>query len=234
MDHVPDQQPILTDQAISSMQAEYPPSNRRYGVGWYIDGSERGYRSVYHGGEEPGTDAFMRLFPTEDIAAVVLCNAECDKLYEIQRAIFVALIPELGEPEPVETSSSSQPPAEPSELYGTWRGRIIAYDRELDVELLVDGEGARLGVADGPHDDVEISVITPAFLLGMFDADIPTPNNERHPYRNRLAVTRDGDRLFGAVTSVGRWDARGGELRVLVARGIAQGGRTLAWSLNWR
>jgi CubicO group peptidase (beta-lactamase class C family) len=209
-DHLPDQKAILTDQSIDSMQAEYPPSNRRYGIGWDLDASERGYRSVCHGGEGPGVDCFMRLFPTEDIAAVVLCNAECEKLYEIQKAIFVALIPELGEPEPVETNSPSQPPDDPSELYGIWRGRIIAYDRELDVELLVDSTGARVKVEHQPQDDVAVYVLTPTFILGMFDADIPTPDNERHPYRNRLALVREGDRLYGAVISVSGWEARAG------------------------
>ncbi len=209
-DHLPDQDAILTGQAIASMQAEHPPSNSRYGIGWDLDASERGYRSVCHGGEGPGVDAFMRLFPTEDIAAVVLCNAECDKLYEIQKAIFVALIPELGEPEPTEPSPPAQPPDEPTAQYGTWQGRIIAYDRELDIELLIDAAGARVRVADQPHDDLEIAVLTPTFLLGMFDANIPTPDNERHPYRNRLALIRDGDRLYGAVISVGQWEARAG------------------------
>ncbi|MEJ2239173.1 MAG: serine hydrolase [Gemmatimonadales bacterium] len=209
-DNLPDQEAILSDRAIAAMQAEHPPSNRRYGIGWALDGEERGHRSVYHGGEGPGADAFMRLFPDEDIAAVVLCNAECEKLYEIQQAIFVALIPELSKPEPVETSPPSEAPADPSEMYGTWRGRITAYDRELDIELLVDSTGTRVAVGAHPRSKVEISVLTSTFFMGMFDAAIPTPDNLRHPYRNRLAVLREGDRLYGAVISVGRREDRAG------------------------
>jgi CubicO group peptidase (beta-lactamase class C family) len=207
-DDLPDQEVILSDRALAAMQAKHPPGNERSGIGWNLDGDERGYRSVYHGGEGPGADCMMRLFPDEDVAVVVLCNAECEKLYEIQKAIFVAVIPELGEPEPVETSPPSQPRADPSEIYGTWRGRITAYDRELAIEFLVDSTGARVAVGAQPHGEVEISVLTPTFFMGMFDAAIPTPDNLRHPYRNRLALSRDGDRLFGAVTSVGRWEAR--------------------------
>jgi CubicO group peptidase (beta-lactamase class C family) len=219
-DHLPGQEAILTDESIRSMQAAVPPSNTRYGIGWDLDASERGFRSVCHGGEGPGVDAFMRLFPNEDIAAVILCNAECEKLYDIQKAIFVALIPELGEPEPVEPqpvesesageSPGTEPPAEPTGMYGTWAGRIEAYDRELEVELAIDSKGARVAVGDQPQDDMEVWVLSPTFLLGMFDASIPTADNERHPYRNRLAVVRDGDRLYGAVISVGSWEARAG------------------------
>jgi CubicO group peptidase (beta-lactamase class C family) len=209
-DHLPEQETILTGSSIEAMQAEIPSANRRYGIGWALNGNERGHRSVYHGGEAPGADAFMRLFPDDDIAAVVLCNAELEKLYEIQQAIFVALIPELGEPEPVETTPPGPPPADPSEMYGTWKGQILAYDRALDFELLIDAKGARTAVGAQSHGEVDTSVLTPTFILGMFDAEIPTADNSRHPYRNRLALSRDGDRLYGAVISVGRWEGRAG------------------------
>ncbi|MEJ2151601.1 MAG: serine hydrolase [Gemmatimonadota bacterium] len=189
-DNLPDQKAILSDRAIASMQAKHPPGNVKSGIGWALDGDERGYRSVYHGGEGPGADAFVRLFPAEDVAAVLLCNAECEKLYEIQKAIFVALIPGLGESEPSETRAAAHAPEDPSEMYGSWRGLIAAYDRELDVELLVDSTGARVAVGAQPRGAVEISVLTPTFFMGMFDAAIPTPDNLRHPYRNRLAVIR--------------------------------------------
>lgn len=208
-DNLPDQEAILSDHALAAMQAKHPPGNVRYGIGWELDGDERGYRSVYHAGSAPGANAMMRLFPDEDIAAVVLCNTEC-QLYEIQEAIFVALIPELGEPEPVETSPPGVAPANPSEMYGTWRGRITAYDRELAIELLVDSTGMRVAVGANPRGEVEISVLTSTFLLGSFDAAIPTPDNLRYPYRNRIAVLREGDRLYGAVISVGRREDRAG------------------------
>jgi hypothetical protein len=209
-DGLPDQEMVLKDQSIAAMQAKHPLGNERSGIGWALDGDERGHRSVYHGGEGPGVDCMMRLFPDEDIAAVVLCNSECEKLYDIQKAIFVALIPELGEQESVETSSSIDALLDLSEMYGKWRGRITTYDRELDVELAIDSMRVLVGVGDQPQGDVEVSVLTPTFLMGMFDADIPTPDNKRYPYRNRLALTREGDRLYGAVVSVGRREDRAG------------------------
>ena len=213
-DGLPEQEPILTERSIRAMQAPEPPSNTSYGIGWSLDADERGFQSVYHGGEGPGVDAFMRLFPAEDVAAVILCNAECEKLYDIQKAIFNALIPELAEPEPAEEGSDEETadgsPAQPTGMYGTWAGRITAYDRELVVELVVDATGAGMTVGDQQSDEMEVWVLSPTFLLGMFDARIPTPDNERHPYRNRLAVVRDGDRLYGAVISVGAWESRAG------------------------
>jgi len=217
-DDVPGQEAILTPENIESMWAKEPPSNDRYGIGWSLDGDEHGFQSVYHGGEGPGADAMLRLFPTEDKAAVILCNCELEKLYEIQRAIFTAMIPELGAPEPelepepeVEDAVAEvSPRAEPTEVYGKWVGAITAYDRELEFELLIDSNGARATVEGSPQNAVDLYVLSPTFAMGMFDAAIPTSDNERHPYRNRLEVVREGDRLFGAVISVGSWDARAG------------------------
>jgi hypothetical protein len=95
-------------------------------------------------------------------------------------------------------------------MYGRWHGRITAYDRELEVELVLDSTGARVAVAAQARGAVEISVLTPTFFMGMVDASIPTPDNSRYPYRNRLAMIREGDRLYGAVTSVGRREGRAG------------------------
>jgi CubicO group peptidase (beta-lactamase class C family) len=217
-DELEGQEAILTRESIESMWEKEPPSNDRYGIGWSLDGDERGFQSVYHGGEGPGVDSMMRLFPTEDMAGVILCNCELEKLYEIQKAIFAAMIPELGEPEPEsepepeaeDPESSTELPAEPTEIYGWWVGSITTYDRELKFEVVIDSEGVRATVEGSPQDVVDLYVLSPTFAMGMFDAKIPTPDNERHPYRNRLEVVREGDRLFGAVISVGSWEARAG------------------------
>ena len=95
-------------------------------------------------------------------------------------------------------------------MYGTWRGRIVAYDRELSVELHVDSDGAAVTLEDQPVDDMEVWVLSPDFLLGMFDSAIPTPDNAKYPCRSRLAVLREEDRLHGAVVSVGSLEDRAG------------------------
>lgn len=217
-DHLADQEAILSDQAIDAMQQEYPPGNTIYGLGWRLDGTDHGHRSNYHGGDGPGANCFMRIFQDDDIAFVVLCNGELEKLYDIQKAIYYAMIPELNELQPAaeaeeetaEESTPEPPTYEPNELHGTWRGTIIAYDREMDVEVMIDTTGAKVTVDGQPSGAVEIYVLTPTFLLGMFDAEIPTPDNERYPYRNRLAVVRDGNRMYGSVVSVGKLPERAG------------------------
>jgi hypothetical protein len=153
----------------------------------------------------------MRLIPAEDVAVVVACNAECAGLLDIQEAMVAALIPEIGGIDRAISSPSPEQIVPPEGLFGTWRGRITAYDREIEVELTVAADGAWITLRGAAPAAVDLSAATPTFLLGMFSGSIPTPDNERHPYRNRLAVVRQQDRLYGQVTSVGWWEARGAE-----------------------
>jgi CubicO group peptidase (beta-lactamase class C family) len=210
-DHLPDQEAILTDSTIDAMQEECPPSNTRYGIGWNFDVNEIGYRSIYHGGEGPGVDAFMRLIPSEDVAVVLLCNAECMNLYEIQEAIFAALVPDFGEIDRKRSSPVSHPVVVPEELYGIWEGRVTAYDREIDIELTLDSQSSQIKLPESQQKEIELLVATPTFLLGRFSGGIPAPEDQRYSYRHRLAITHQQDRLYGVVTSVGSWEARAAE-----------------------
>jgi CubicO group peptidase (beta-lactamase class C family) len=204
-DHLKDQHSILTDETIDKMQEDYPPSNTRYGIGWNLDVNEAGYRSVHHGGEAPGSDNFMRLIPSEDIALVILCNNEIgDNLYEIQDEICNALIPGFTKPkiEDQQTNESGAEQQIPEELLGKWKGKIVAYDREIEVELIVDGiEETNIILSGQKENKIDLSVVTNNFLLGYFSGVIPTQDGLRYPDKIRLALIRQGDRLSGSATA---------------------------------
>ena len=204
-DHLQDQRAILSDETIDKMQEAYPPSNTRYGIGWCFDINEAGYRSVYHGGEGPGSDNFMRLIPAEDMALVILSNTEIgDHLGEIQEEICAALIPgfaKVGK----DNQTNNEPVKEkkiPEGLLGKWKGKIVAYDREIDVELKIsNAEGAKISLSGQPERKMDLAVVTDGFLLGNFLGVIPTPDASRHPDKIRLALVRQGNRLSGQATA---------------------------------
>jgi CubicO group peptidase (beta-lactamase class C family) len=208
---LPGQEPILTDEALDHMQAEIPPSNTRYGIGWGFDVNELGYRSIHHGGEGPGVDNFSRLIPSENIAVVILCNSEWgDRLGETQEAICTALIPEFAEINRDEPGGSGgQEMILPEDLLGTWEGKIVAHDRDIEVVLeMSQAEGARISLAGQPEAALDLAVVTSNFLLGNFPGSIPTPDGERYPSGVRLALVRSGDRLSGQATAVGWMEER--------------------------
>jgi len=204
-DRLPDQDAILSNDAIGKMQEAFPPGNASYGIGWYFDINEAGYRSVYHGGEVPGADNFMRLVPAEDLALVILCNSEIgDHLGEIQEEICAALIPGFSKARE-EGGPAAGPPGErriAEGLLGKWKGRIVAYDREIVAELEISNEaGAKIVLSGQEKVQLDLSVATDGFLMGDFPGLIPTADGRRHGDRVRLALVRRGDRLSGQATA---------------------------------
>jgi len=220
--HLPDQTDVLADSTIDQMHGAGTFSDDGYGLGWAIDVDELGFRSVSHGGQTTGLSNFMALVPSENLAVVILTNTDYDaaRLLHIQGAIRAALIPGYkpnpwalaaedpseveAEPSEAQARDESPPPQFPEDLLGTWEGRIVAYDREIDVSLVLSNhEGARIALSGQEECAVDFSVISSGFLLGTFQGSIPTPDIARYDNWVRLAVTHTGDKLSGQATAVG-------------------------------
>ncbi len=224
--HRPDQGSVLADSTIDEMHSAGPPSNTyrgdEYGLGWFIDVDELGFRSFYHGGQSTGVSNFMALVPSENLAFVILSNTDYDasKLLHIQGAIRAALIPgydfnpwalaatdrlEAATDASVEQAEDDVPTQQfPEELLGRWEGQIVAYDREIDVSLVLSNdEGARIKLSGQEERGVDFSVISSVFLFGTFQGSIPTSDIARYDNWVRLAVRHAGHKLSGQATAVG-------------------------------
>jgi CubicO group peptidase (beta-lactamase class C family) len=224
--HLPDQAGVLADSTLDEMHSAGPPSNTfrgdEYGLGWWIDVDELEIRSIYHGGQTTGLGNFMVLVPSENLALVILSNTDYDagRLLHIQGAIRAALIPgydfnpwALAAEDQTETESDAseaqaqdEAPTQqfPEELLGKWEGRIVTYDREIDVSLVLSNdEGARIRLSGQEECGVDFSVISSVFLFGTFQGSIPTPDIARYDNWVRLAVRHTGNKLSGQATAVG-------------------------------
>ncbi|MDX1429335.1 MAG: serine hydrolase domain-containing protein [Rhodothermales bacterium] len=214
---LPDQAPLLADSTIDAMQRSDPPSNTRYGLGWSFDVDELGFRSVHHGGQTTGVSNLMALVPSKNLAYVILSNTdyEASKLLRIHDGIRAALIAEYRDAEPdraehePDESEEQAPEAVPSrtfpeELLGRWEGRIVAYDREIGVSLVISNDdGAKIKLSGQEQRSVEFSVVSSGFLFGTFQGGIPTPDIARYEHSVRLALVRTGNQLAGQATAVG-------------------------------
>ncbi len=214
---LPDQRAVLGNSTIEAMQREEPPSNTEYGLGWIFDVDDLGYRLVYHGGQTTGASNLMVMTPSENLAYVILSNTDYDpqKLLHIHHAIRAALISGYAEAHlsgsDSETDDADERPRDeipaqrfPEELLGTWRGRIVAYDREIGVTLVIDNEdGARVGLAGQDEHRIDFSYVSSSFLFGTFPGSIPTPDISRYDHSVRMALVRTGDKLTGEATAVG-------------------------------
>jgi hypothetical protein len=224
--HLPDQESVLADGTIDEMHSAGPPSDTyrgdEYGLGWSLDVDELGFRSVHHGGQTTGVSNFMVMVPSENLALVILSNTDYDasRLLHIQGAIRAALIPgydsnpwALAEKDRLEAETDAseeqardEVPTQqfPEELLGTWEGRIVAYDREIDVSLVLSNdEGARIKLSGQEERGVDFSFISSVFLFGTFQGSIPTPDIARYDNWVRLAMRPAGNKMSGQATAVG-------------------------------
>jgi len=225
--HLPDQDRVLADSTIDEMHSAGPPSGTvgsdDYGLGWGVSVDELGIRSIHHGGQTTGVSNFMVLVPSENLAVVILSNTDYDasRLLHIQGAIRAALIPRYAGFNPWALPTKDQREAEtiaseeevqddtvthqfPEALLGRWEGQIVAYDRQIDVTLLLSNDkGARIKLSGQEERGVDFSVVSSVFLLGTFQGSIPTPDIARYDNWVRLAVRHTGNRLSGPATAVG-------------------------------
>jgi CubicO group peptidase (beta-lactamase class C family) len=200
-EHLPDQAPILTDEAIDQMQqptiVERPGIG--YGIGWEIDQTSK-YRIVTHSGGMPGVATWLRLVPSERLAIVVLCNENDHLAHEVADAITKLMLPGWAQENPGPRS----PPVPPSKtMIGVWRGAVETYRESIPLQftLLPSGEvKAKLG------NQLETLVNGARFendtLSGLMNGDIHLPDASRRPYILSLSLRiHDGDVLSGAVTA---------------------------------
>jgi CubicO group peptidase (beta-lactamase class C family) len=224
--HLPDQGSVLADSTIDVMQSAGLPSDTyrgdEYGLGWGLDVDELGFQSVHHGGQSTGVSNFMAFVPSENLAFVILSNTDYDasRLLHIQGAIRASLIPGYdfnpwalaakdlleAETDASEEQAQDEVPTQqfPDELLGKWEGQIVAYDREIEVSLVLSNDqGARIKLSGQEERGVDFSVISSVFLFGTFQGSIPTPDIARYDDWVRLAVRYADNKLSGQATAVG-------------------------------
>ncbi|HEY2382377.1 MAG TPA: hypothetical protein VGK48_14460 [Terriglobia bacterium] len=112
-----------------------PEAGTGYGIGWLINDSFYGYRSVAHDGSMAGVASFLRLVPSEKIAVVVLCNSIDCGPGEVVDKILVTLLPKWRAA-PASTNPAPRPPAfQPSPvLLGRWTGAVSTYKGDIPVD----------------------------------------------------------------------------------------------------
>jgi len=143
--HLPDQKPILSDNAIDRMQNETVDAGRdRYGLAWWVEENRFGYRSVLAQGGTWVAQAWLRLIPSEGIAVVLLCNSGNASVSSIVDEIISTLLPSYGEQRarPVATTESlkaAQVPPQP--LVGTWKGIVKTYRGDIPLIFSITESG---------------------------------------------------------------------------------------------
>jgi CubicO group peptidase (beta-lactamase class C family) len=199
-DHLPDQRAIIKDESIDAMQRAVAPAN--YGLGWIVD-ERSGLKIVSHTGGMPGVQTGLTLYPSEDVAIVVLMNAVND-VPRITRAIERVLLPKYAEARRLaEVRPPAPPPFKPTaELLGEWTGTVRTWDRTLPITIVVQPDGDIHVKLDKEMEALLNDVHWEGTaLVGRFAGTIPTPDASRWPHEVLLSLRLRNGTLSGMASA---------------------------------
>ena len=212
--HLQDQKPILKDETIDAMRQEIDPKvpDSGYGFGWGW-GDMYGYRFVNHNGGVAGVSTRLTLIPTENIASVLLCNGGNIDPWEIESAIFAALLPEYAKKlQAEEKKTEEEGPLQssfPDSLIGKWEGKIKTYENELPVKMtfvqdnsvILELEGKTLSSLNMKTPLGRMG-FTDGVFKGLFFGSITTPDTAHAPHVIFINMKLRGDRLDGYAAAI--------------------------------
>lgn len=212
--HRPDQRAILSDGAIDSMQTVTVPTGsgtQRYGLGWWIE-DRFGYRTVLSQGGNSGAQAWLRLVPSERVAAVVLVNKGVAFGGAAADAALAAVLPKYAEAmaaSAATASAQSGAPAAPprtsldSTIVGEWVGVVHAAGGDVPVQFTITPGGdvrARIGTrADSGV--ARASAQLAGRLTLRVSGDLEAPNPTGMSREMRMYLDRRGAGFGGLITT---------------------------------
>jgi CubicO group peptidase (beta-lactamase class C family) len=207
-DHLQYQQAILKDSTLDQMhQSATPPVPSQpglgYGLGWITKADDHGYRAVYHTGGMPGVSTALALFPSEDLAVVVLTNSYAGITPKMMQAIVGCVLPKYAD---AVRNDKEQNPPKPGpftpnpQLLGAWTGTVRTWKDKMTFSIVFQQDGdihVKLG------EQLETLVNDASFrdgaLEGRFVSSITTPDVNRYRHTLLLHLRLCGDKLTGQV-----------------------------------
>lgn len=198
--HLPDQKSILSDATIQVMRDPTAESYLGgYGVGFIIN-RRNGRLVVSHSGGMGGVTTQMVLLPEANVAVVALSNSGNHLPFRITDEILSALLPDWRVAPPRE-SPKEAPFDVPSELLGTWRGKMATYVAEVPVELTFLPNDVHMKIGNQFAALVNEPKFRAPVFSGELAARIGTPDTDRYADIVFLSLTLRGDVLNGGATA---------------------------------
>ena len=212
---------ILSPEAVRRMQevtGHYGNDGEGCGVSWFVS-TVRGQRCIAHGGGMPGVSTSLQIFPDANAAIIVLTNGTERSLTSgVSRRLAAVLFPDeppIAAPRPAvfsDSDSAGTPPASESTeaepdgatLSGTWRGRIVHPDGDLDATLdLQTGDEASFTLGGQPEHSLSDLTVGRDRVNGRVTVDLRTRSDDEQPVLLELRLELEDDRLAGVAIAHG-------------------------------
>jgi CubicO group peptidase (beta-lactamase class C family) len=212
-DRLADQHAILADSTIDRMHTAVAPAN--YGLGFDV-GADMGVPRFAHTGGMPGVSTIMNLYPTENVAVVVLTGSGA-QANRIAQDIAAALIPRYADSLAVRRATGgggrggagrgNQPPLQVDRVGGTWVGTLRTWQGSVPFQISVAEDGAVTASLGGPPAPVSDAALQNDRLVGQFTGKMPNDDLARAPYKISMKLVLVNGTLRGEVTAIGADDA---------------------------
>jgi CubicO group peptidase (beta-lactamase class C family) len=207
-DHLPEQQQILKDTTLDLMHTlatPTSPTEEGYGLGWFIDNDDNGYRRVFHTGRMPGVRTILNLYPSENVAIVVLTNRSNPSVLGIAQQLAASVLPKYAEAlAKKKPREEPKPPpfVPPSALLGEWSGTVRTWEDVLPFHLTFQPDGdVHVKMGEQLETLLNNARFKDGNLQGRFLGAIPTKDASRHRHAVLLNLwLRDG-KLSGEATA---------------------------------
>jgi CubicO group peptidase (beta-lactamase class C family) len=211
-----DQAPILPDSLIDLMVTDRQSTGRaggRFGTDWFYalgwggrTRTEFGPLWYGHEGAMPGVISELKLLPEYGIAVAVISNSRRAPVPRIVREILDALIPgyaTMRHADPSNAPGSSPPRLAPdSQLFGSWRGSILAADRRIPIEIIIDSTGsARARVGANQPAVVDDFIFVDGRLRGHAAVHLPEGVVRPWPHELQFDLRLTSNTMAGVVVA---------------------------------
>jgi hypothetical protein len=167
-----------------------------------------------HGGHVFGSNAALRLLPSENIAVAVVSNGEESDPFGITDSILAELLLPyrlLAGLERVFTGDlfpRRKIFSPPGALVGEWEGTIVTWKEEIPIRLSIprDGDirldypGSGEGKGTAPLDQMPVRFAN-GELVATFPVEISTPFTDRYEHWTVLTLALRGDMLSGYASA---------------------------------
>jgi CubicO group peptidase (beta-lactamase class C family) len=221
-DHPSGERQIVSNAAIDEMQTRTVKADggQRYGLGWWINPNQHGYRVIYGSGGSSDRSAMLYLVPSDDLAVVVLMSTGDSRGVsgKIGDEILAAMLPSYATDLAKRKSQNTTAAASPApidrlaSLAGLWTGEVKTYRGDCAIKLVIDSAGTRIIIGNSAFAPAARARFIDGVLLfrSMELTDLGTPDSNRRPHRLGFELYPHDDGFYGAVTAVPLDSARDG------------------------
>jgi hypothetical protein len=174
-DHLSDQQAILGEKQIDELHRPVIATlgDRSYGLGWMIGHAYDGSTVLYHNGSQPGVATLMTLWPSRDVAVVVLTNQGGDDAL-VSRVRDAAL--RTVDREWIWKTLSLPPLSPLPENYlGEWRGELHFRDSIVPLTLSIGAKASTLQIENRKPESISNMGLRQGMMVGDTQGDLGLP-----------------------------------------------------------